>query len=334
MTHQDELYDVTIIGGGPVGLFTAFYSGMREMKTKIIEYLPFLGGKVPYFYPEKIIRDIGGIPSISGEKLTEQLIEQAMTFDPTVVLGEQCMHLEQHDDGTFTLTNDNGAKHHTRTIILATGFGTLKSVKLDLPNASQFEENNLDYTIKRLEHYRGKHVLISGGGNSAVDWANELEPIAEKVTLIYRKTDFKGIESNITKMKNSSVDVKTPYVIEELAGKEGHVETVTIQNVETKETEQLSVDAVIVNHGFEIDLGPIAEWGMKMKNGSVQVDQEMATTIPGIFAVGDIANFENKLPLIAGGFNEGPIAVNSAKLHIHPKEELAHLFSTNMDFSE
>lgn len=334
MSNQHELYDVTIIGGGPVGLFTAFYSGMREMKTKIIEYLPFLGGKVPYFYPEKVIRDIGGIPNISGEKLTDQLIEQAMTFNPSVVLGEQCLFVEQLNDGTFMLTSDNGAKHYTRTIIVSTGFGTLKSVKLDLSNASQFEENNLHYSIKRLENYRGKHVLISGGGNSAVDWANELEPIADQVTLVYRKTAFTGIESNITKMKNSSVNVKTPYFVDHLTGAQGQITQATIKNLQTDEVEKLSIDALIVNHGFEIALGPIADWDMEMNNGTVIVDGKMATSVPGIFAVGDIANYKNKLQLIAGGFNEGPIAVNSAKMHIHPEEELSHLYSTTYDFSE
>ncbi|WP_164669524.1 NAD(P)/FAD-dependent oxidoreductase [Virgibacillus doumboii] len=334
MSNQHDVYDVTIIGGGPVGLFTAFYSGMREMKTKIIEYLPFLGGKVPYFYPEKIIRDIGGIANISGEKLTDQLIEQAMTFNPAVVLGEQCTNMKKLDDGTFMLTSDNGAKHYTRTVILATGFGTLNSVKLDLPEASQFEAGNLHYTIRRLENFRGKRVLISGGGNSAVDWANELESIAEQVALVYRKTDFPGIENSVSKMKNASVDVKTPYVVHRLTGENGHITNIMVKNLQTGEVETLEVDALIVNHGFEIALGPVAEWGMEMADGTIAVNGQMTTSVPGIFAVGDIANYNHKLQLIAGGFNEGPIAVNSAKLHIQPEKELSHLFSTNYDFSD
>lgn len=334
MTKQRDIYDVTIIGGGPVGLFTAFYSGMREMKTKVIEYLPFLGGKVPYFYPEKMIRDIGGVANISGEKLTDQLIEQAMTFNPTICLGEQCCDVEQLNDGTFLLTSDNGAKHYTRTIILAIGFGTLNSVKLDFPKASQFETGNLHYTIRRLENYRGKHVLISGGGNTAVDWANEIESVADQVTLVYRKTDFTGIENNISKMRNSSVNVKTPYVVHGLTGEDNYLSSVSVENLETGEVENLEIDALIVNHGFEIALGPVAEWGIEMKDGTIAVDGQMVTSVSGIFAVGDIANYQDKLQLIAGGFNEGPIAVNSAKLHIHPEKELSHLFSTTYDFSE
>ncbi|AXI07849.1 thioredoxin reductase [Oceanobacillus sp. 143] len=331
MIQQADVYDITIIGGGPVGLFTAFYSGMREMKTKIIEFLPYLGGKVPYFYPEKIIRDIGGIPMISGEKLTEDLIKQAMTFDPTIVLNEQVTNMERLEDGTFLLTSNNGAQHYTKTIVLATGFGSLKSVKLDIDNAVDFEERSLHYSIKKLESYRDKNVLISGGGNSAVDWANELEPIANNVTLIYRKPAFTGIESNVSKMMNSSVEVLNPYELVELKGTNGQISSALVKQVAMNATKEIAVDNVIVNHGFEINLGSIAEWGMDMENGTILVDQTMSTSLPGIFAIGDVANYPNKLALIAGGFNEGPIAVNSAKQFILPHEPLKHLFSTHYE---
>lgn len=331
MSNQLELYDVTIIGGGPVGLFTAFYSGMREMKTKVIEYLPFLGGKVPYFYPEKVIRDIGGIPQLSGEQLTENLIDQAKTFDPTIVLGEQVTEMEKLEDGTFLLTSSNGAMHHTKSIILATGFGTLRSVKLDIPEAEEYEEKSLYYTIRKLDHFKGKHVLISGGGDSAVDWANELESIAEKVTLVYRRPAFSGIESNVTKMMNSSVDVFQPYGLVELKGKNGQVSSAMIKHIDTQKQEEIPIDTIIVNHGFHINLGPIEQWDMQMNSGSIQVDEQMSTSIPGIFAVGDIASFPGKLNLIAGGFNEGPIAVNNANLHLSPKAHLETIYSTNYE---
>ncbi len=331
MEKQEDIFDVTIVGGGPVGLFTAFYSGMRELKTKVIEYLPYLGGKVPYFYPEKIIRDVGGVKQASGEAFTKELIEQAMTFDPTIVLEEQVVAMEKRQDGIFQLTSHNGAKHYTRTIILATGFGALKSVKLDLTQAAAFENQSLFYSIHKLSEYSGKKVLISGGGNSAVDWANELEPIAAKVMLVYRKPKFTGIESSITQMMDSAVEVLQPYEIVNLQGQAGQLNRVTVKQVETGEMNELEVDACIVNHGFQIDLGPIAAWGMEMKDGMVTVDSSMSTSIPGIFAVGDIAVYPHKLGLIAGGFNEGPIAVNQVKQFITPEEPLPHLFSTNYD---
>ncbi|WP_163971526.1 NAD(P)/FAD-dependent oxidoreductase [Oceanobacillus halotolerans] len=331
MTQNLEIYDTTIVGGGPIGLFTAFYSGMREMKTKVIEYLPFLGGKVPYFYPEKIIRDVGGIPEISGEKFTENLIKQAKTFDPTIILEQQITEMEKLEDGTFLLKSANGDIHHTKTVILATGFGALKSIKLTLPDAEKYENNSVHYTIHKLASYKGKKVLISGGGNSAVDWANELEPIADRVTLVYRKTTFPGIESNVTKMMNSTVQVLNPYEVIELKGHDDQLTSVMTKHVESNTKKEIPIDAMIVNHGFQIDLGSIADWGMQMQNGAIQVDNKMATSIPGIFAVGDIATYDGKLNLIAGGFNEGPIAVNHAKLHISPTDSLKPIYSTNYE---
>ncbi|MGY0692810.1 NAD(P)/FAD-dependent oxidoreductase [Virgibacillus sp. FSP13] len=331
MNKQLELYDVTIIGGGPVGLFTTFYSGMREMKTKIIEYLPFLGGKVPYFYPEKIIRDIGGIAKITGEDLTTQLVEQAKTFDPTIVLGQQVTTLKRLDDGNFIVRTHNGEEHYTRTIILATGFGMLKTMKLDLPEARNYEQANLHYFVREREKFRGKKVVLTGGGNTAIDWANELEPIADEVSLIYRKDAFSGMESNVSQMKNSTVKLFTPYKIVNLIGDGKTISKITIEHIESGEQRMIPLDDLIVNHGFEIDLGPIAAWGCDMADGTMKVDSTMQTSIPGIFAVGDIANYPNKLHLIAGGFNEGPIAINNAKQHIAPNEELKALFSTNMD---
>lgn len=331
MTKQLDLYDVTIIGGGPVGLFTAFYSGMREMKTKIIEYLPFLGGKVPYFYPEKMIRDVGGIAKISGAGLTEQLIEQAKTFDPAIVLNQQVTTFKQLENGHFIVQTHNGEEHYSRTIILATGFGSLKTTKLALPEAKSYENGNLHYFVREREQFRGKKVVLSGGGNTAIDWANELEPIAEEVTLVYRKDAFPALESNVSKMRNSSVNILTPYTITGLTGNERSIAELTMENVKTGVQQSLELDDLIVNHGFEIDLGAISEWGCAMMDGAIKVDSAMQTSIPGIFAVGDIANYPNKLQLIAGGFNEGPIAVNHVKQYITPNEGLQALFSTNMD---
>ncbi|MEH7332357.1 NAD(P)/FAD-dependent oxidoreductase [Neobacillus drentensis] len=329
MWNEMKLFDVTIIGGGPVGLFTAFYCGMREMETKIIEFLPYLGGKVSYFYPEKMIRDIGGIPAITGEDLIRQLEEQARTFEPTIVLNEQVVGLERLTDGTFLLTSHNGEKHHTRTIILTTGFGTLKSARLDLEEAEKYEGQNLHYMVETLKNFSGKHVLISGGGNSAVDWANELLPIAKHVTVVHRRKEFSGLERNISNLRNSTATILTPFVMEGLSGEEDRLNSVRVKNLETEEIQNIVVEEVLVNHGFSIDLGPIKEWGLEFENGSIKVDSFMQTNIPGIFAAGDIASYQNKLHLIAGGFSEGPTAVNSAKAYTEPEKELKPIFSTN-----
>ncbi|PLR77344.1 thioredoxin reductase [Bacillus sp. V3-13] len=329
MAKRHQLYDVTIIGGGPVGLFTAYYCGMREMKTKMIEFLPQLGGKVSYFYPEKMIHDIGGIPHISGEKLVQQLIEQAKTFDPTIVLNQQVSELIKQEDGTFVLTSQSGEKHHTRTIILATGFGTLKTVKLDVENADDYEGKSLHYSVDKIDYFKDKHVLISGGGNSAVDWANALEPVARKVTVVHRRDEFGGLECNITAMRNSSASIMTPYVVTSLAGDNGRLSSVTVSRLGTSETEEIVADELLVNHGFDINLGPIKNWGLEIENGTIKVDGNMKTNIDGIFAAGDVVNYKHKLKLIAGGFAEGPTAVNSAKAYLEPEKDLVALYSTH-----
>ncbi|RSK50592.1 NAD(P)/FAD-dependent oxidoreductase [Bacillus canaveralius] len=329
MVQRHQLYDVTIIGGGPVGLFAAYYCGMREMNTKIIEFLPHLGGKVSYFYPEKMIHDIGGIPQISGENFVKQLEQQAKTFDPTIILNQQVTELTKQEDGTFVLTSQSGEKHYTRTIILATGFGTLKTVKLDVENANDYEGKSLHYSVDKIDYFRDKHVLISGGGNSAVDWANALEPVARKVTVVHRRDEFGGLECNITAMRNSSISIMTPYTVTALTGEAGQLSSVTVSRLGTSATEEIIVDELLVNHGFDIDLGSIKNWGLEIENGTIKVDRNMKTSIDGIFAAGDVVNYTHKLKLIAGGFAEGPTAVNSAKAYLEPEQGLIALYSTH-----
>ncbi|WP_273852049.1 NAD(P)/FAD-dependent oxidoreductase [Guptibacillus spartinae] len=331
---KNEIYDVTIIGGGPIGLFTAFYSGMRELKTKVIEYLPQVGGKVTYFYPEKILRDIGGIPGVSGADLIKQLNAQASTFDPTMVFGERVDGLERGEDGTFILTSHNGERHYTRSVILAIGHGTLGMKKLPVDGAEHFEGGNLHYTVERVEDFRGKHVMISGGGDSAIDWANRLEPIADKVTIVHRREAFRGHESSITELNKSETHVKCSCYVSDVIGKE-HIEQVVLTHIDTGEKETVSIDALLVNHGFDLDLGGIQNWGMTMNDGKVVTDAKMETSIRGVFAVGDIVTYPHRLTLIAGGLAEGPKALNSAKAFLDPDAEAMAMYSTHhKEFAE
>lgn len=289
MTEQLELYDVTIIGGGPAGMYAAFYSGMRDLKTKLIDANDKLGGRM-LIYPEKMIWDVGGVTPILCEKLIVQLEQQAQTFDPTIVLGQQVYGLERLEDGTYVLESTNGERHWTRTIIVAIGRGILKMAKLELEGAERYEVSNLHYTVQELEPFRGKRVLISGGGNSAVDWANELEPIAEQVTVVHRRDQFGGHEKHIERMKSSSVDVRTPYEVSQLFSNNGEtIERVTLHHVETGEYEQLSVDAVIVNHGLKSDFSGIKDWGLSMDDWNVFVNAKLESNLPGIFGAGDFA---------------------------------------------
>ncbi|MCA0173889.1 NAD(P)/FAD-dependent oxidoreductase [Bacillus sp. RAR_GA_16] len=325
---KNEIYDVTIIGGGPIGLFTAFYSGMRELKTKVIEYLPHVGGKVTYFYPEKILRDIGAIPNISGTDLIKQLEQQASTFEPTMVFGERVDDLERANDGTFILTSHNGERHYTRTVILAIGHGTLGVKKLPVDGAEHFEGTNLHYAVNRVEAFKGKHVMISGGGDSAIDWANRLALIADQVTIVHRKEAFSGHESSITEMHRSETNVRCSCYVSDLIGKE-YIEKVVLTHVDTGEKEELEIDALLVNHGFDLDIGGIQHWGMTTSEGKIVTDDKMQTSIPGVFAVGDIVTYPHRLTLIAGGLAEGPKALNSAKAFLDPEADAMAMYSTH-----
>ncbi|MGG1635093.1 thioredoxin reductase [Paenibacillus sp. FSL A5-0031] len=335
MNEQLELYDVTIIGGGPGGLYTTFYSGMRDLKTKLIEAQDQLGGRM-LTYPEKIIWDVGGVTPIRCEQLIAQLIQQAKTFDPTIVLGQQITDYERLADGTFMLTSLTGEKHHTRTVIMAIGYGIKKLAKLEIEGADRYEVTNLYYTVQELEKFRDKRVLISGGGDSAVDWANELESIAASVTVVHRRDSFGGHERNVSRMKQSSVNVLTPYQVLALHSSNGEsIEKVTIAHMETEESKQIEVDAVIVNHGMKSDFGPIRDWGLDMGVWNANVGERMATNIPGIFGAGDFASFGSKVGLIAGTFTDGVLALNSAKLYMDPEApEMAYVSSHNERFKE
>ncbi|MGO4949392.1 MULTISPECIES: NAD(P)/FAD-dependent oxidoreductase [Paenibacillus] len=335
MTVSLELYDVTIIGGGPAGMYTAFYSGMRDMKTKLIEAKHELGGRMR-IYPEKMIWDVGGVTPVLCEKLIDQLEQQARTFEPTIVLGQQITGLDRQEDGTFLLTSATGEQHWTRTIVLAVGYGILKMAKLEIEGADRYEVTNLHYTVQELEPFRGKHVLISGGGDSAVDWANELESIAASVTVVHRRDHFGGHEKNVARMKSSSVRIHTPYAVSQLHSNNGEtIEQVTISHVDTGEIQVLNVDAVIVNHGLKSDFGPLRDWGLDMGEWHARVSEKLETNLPGIFAAGDFVEYGSKLYLIAGTFTDAALALNSAKLYIDPAaDKAAYVSSHNSRFKE
>nr|WP_306220585.1 NAD(P)/FAD-dependent oxidoreductase [Cohnella sp. WQ 127256] len=330
-----ELYDVTIIGGGPAGMYSAFYSGMRDLKTKLIEAKEELGGRM-LIYPEKMIWDVGGFAPVVCEQLITQLAHQATIFDPTVVFGQQITGLERQEDGTYVLLAESGERHWTRTLILALGRGILKMAKLEIEGAERYEITNLHYTVQELEPFRGKRVLISGGGNSAVDWANELEPIASSVTVVHRRDQFGGHEKNIERMRSSSVDVRTPYALTQLSSGNGEtIDEVTVSHIDTGDTAQLEVDAIVVNHGLQSDFTGIKEWGLDMDDWNVFASSKLETNLPGIFAAGDFAEYPSKVNLIAGAFSDAVLAVNSAKLYMDPEApRVAYVSSHNDRFKQ
>ncbi|MEJ8306177.1 NAD(P)/FAD-dependent oxidoreductase [Saccharibacillus sacchari] len=333
--ENHEVYDVTIIGGGPAGLFSAFYSGLREMKTKIIEYQPFLGGKV-HVYPEKMIWDVGGLTPMPGAKLIEQMVAQGQTFQPDVVLNEKVTSIVRSEEDThFILHTLSGEQHHSKTIILAVGGGILNPTKLDIEGAERFEVTNLHYTVKSIARFKDKTVLISGGGHSAVDWANELAPFAEKVYLTYRKDELKGHEADVTRLKANGVELLLSASIKTLVATEDHsaIGTVLLESNDSKEEFELTVDDVIISHGYDRDTELLKKSEIKIEMNEYQIlgSSSSETSVPGIFAAGDILHHDGKLHLIAGAFQDAANAVNKAKQFIKPDAHGYGMVSSHND---
>ncbi|WP_047985810.1 NAD(P)/FAD-dependent oxidoreductase [Ornithinibacillus californiensis] len=325
------MVDITIIGAGPVGLFTAFYAGMREASVKIIDSMPEVGGQLAALYPDKYIYDVAGFPGVKAKDLITQLHKQALTFSPTICLNEQVQDISQTEDGLFTIQTSKGI-HLSRSIIISAGAGAFEPRRLKLDQASFYEKSNLHYFVKRLEDFKGKRVLICGGGDSAVDWALALDEFASAVTLVHRRDAFRAHEHSLTQLKNSSVSIKTPFEPIELIGEDGKISEVVLQEVKGEQQKTIPVDEVIVNYGFITNIGPIKSWGLETTKNAVMVNGKMETNIPGVYACGDICSYEGKPKLIATGFGEATIAVNHAKSFLDPRAKLSvhstHLFST------
>ncbi|CAM5434160.1 putative Ferredoxin--NADP reductase [Streptomyces afghaniensis 772] [Streptomyces afghaniensis] len=328
MEENQTIYDITVIGGGPVGMFTAFYGGMRQATVKIIESLPTLGGQLAALYPEKYIYDIAGFPKIRAQELVDNLEEQMKKFEQSIVLEQAVQTVEKQGDGIFKITTDKEV-HYSKTIIITAGNGAFQPRKLELEQAKEYEGKNLHYFINDLNQFAGKRVMVFGGGDSAVDWALMLEPIADTVYLAHRRDKFRAHEHSVENLKNSKVNIKTPYIPSELVGDE-EIKQVILENVTTQEKEIIDVDAVIVNYGFVSSLGPIKEWGFDIQKNSIVVNSKMETNIPGIYAAGDICTYDGKVKLIATGFGEAPTAVNNAKTYMDPKARVQPLHSTSL----
>lgn len=327
MENNQKISDITIIGGGPVGLFTAFYAGMREASVKIIESLPELGGQLAALYPEKYIYDVAGFPKIKGKDLVENLKDQMEQFDNEIVLNQSVQHVTKENDIFKIVTNSQ--VHFSRTIIITAGNGAFKPKTMKLDNEEYFAEKNLHYKINELEEFRNKEVVVFGGGDSAVDWALMLEDVASKVSIIHRRTKFRAHDYSVSLMRDSSIDIFTPYVPVELSGNR-FIEAVKLKKEKDEESFLLEADDYIVNYGFVSNLGPINEWGLEINKNQIVVNHMNETNIPGIYAVGDVATYEGKIRLIASGFGEAPTAVSCAKMFIDPESSFRTAHSTHL----
>ncbi|MEM6316923.1 MAG: NAD(P)/FAD-dependent oxidoreductase [Bacteroidota bacterium] len=323
--------DILVVGAGPCGLFVAFEAGLLKMRCHFVDSLPIPGGQCAEIYPKKPIYDIPGFPSILAGELIDNLMKQIEPFHPTFTLGERAEAVEKQEDGSFILTTSRGTKIQAPVIAIAAGLGCFEPRKPPISNIADFEDKGVDYIIRDPEKYRGKKVVVAGGGDSALDWTIILADIAEEVTLIHRRTSFRGALDSVEKVmdlaKAGKVNLITNAQAVGLNGN-GVLNEVVIKEKATGEMTK-QADNFIPLFGLSPKLGPIADWGLNITKNAIEVDTlDYSTNVPGIYAIGDINTYEGKLKLILCGFHEATLMVQSAFKHIYPDKKLSFKYTT------
>ena len=325
---RNHVYDVTVIGAGPVGMYASFYAALRKLKVLLIDALPHLGGQLSAIYPEKYIYDIPGYPEIKAQDLVKNLEKQMATDkeEIDIVLNQRVDCINVSTNNTFEIEAQAGS-YYTNTLIIATGKGAFKPRPLGIEDEGQYQ--NLHYYIKDIHSFRNKRVAIFGGGDSAVDWANMLDGVAKKVHVIHRRNQFRAHEYNVDKLLQSDATIYTPFIIDHVESEDGMIHTVYIKDNDDK-IEQIDVDEVVVLFGFLSDLGPIEKWGLTIDGKDIFVNSVLATSIPNVYAIGDACSYEGKLKMITTGFGEATIAVNQVYKTLHPEQKNAPIFSSQL----
>jgi ferredoxin/flavodoxin---NADP+ reductase len=328
---QNEARDLTIIGGGPTGLFAAFFAGLRGISCRIIDSLPELGGQLTALYPEKYIYDVGGFPRILARDLAAALAEQGTQFGADVRLEEQVQELIRNGDG-YTVTTDRG-RYPTHAVLIAGGKGAFSPRVLECPGYDALLGKGVEYHVRDPARYAGKRVLIIGGGDSAVDWVLNLKDIATRCIIIHRRDGFRAHAHSMRLMREAvaagQVELLTHREVRHIHG-DACVTAVTIFDNRSDEETTYEVDAVLSLIGFKPDLGPIGTWGLELQRNSIKVNHRLETNLPRVYAAGDIAHYDGKLELIATGFSEAAMAVNHAVQEINPKARYSPGHSTNL----
>lgn len=328
---SNDVRDITIIGGGPTGLFASFYAGLRGSSCRIIDSLPELGGQLTALYPEKYVFDVGGLPKILAKDLARNMVEQGLQFGPDVVLEEQVRDLERCD-GHFLLECTRGT-YATRTIVIAGGKGAFEPMTLACPGYDDLLHKGVEYAVRHPEAFRGKHVMVVGGGDSALDFTLMLKDLAARLTLVHRRDGWRAHAASVQAMEAAAaageIDLRTFHEVGHIHGTDC-VERVTIFDNRTDEETTVACDVLISCLGFKPDLGPIKQWGIEVRKNRIVVDQLMRTNVPGIYAAGDVVDYEGKLDLIATGYAEAAIAVNNAVHFLDPKARVNPGHSTNL----
>jgi len=326
-----ERTDVAIIGAGPVGLFAVFECGMLKMSTQVIDALDAPGGQCVALYPEKPIYDIPGYPRIGATELIDRLVEQGAPFKPVYRLGRQVESLTRAGDD-WVLGLSDGSKACARAVIIAAGVGAFGPNRPPLANLEAYEGKSVHYLVKRREDFRGKRVVIAGGGDSAVDWALSLADVAARVMVVHRRDKFRAAPESARQMKeladSGKIDIVVPYQLEALEGANGQISHVVLKTLDGQ-VKKLEADALLAFFGLAMNLGPIATWGLNLERNHIKIDQATsASSASGIFAIGDIAAYPGKLKLILTGFAEAAAAAHAIYPLVHPGEALHFEYST------
>jgi len=331
--------DIVIVGAGPVGLFAIFEAGLLKMRCHLIDYLPQAGGQLSEIYPKKPIYDIPGYPSVLAQELIDNLIKQAEPFKPGFTFGERVETLEKRDERDFILTTNMGTKVHAKVVVIAGGLGCFEPRKPEVSGLEKFENGKgINYMILDPEKYRGQKMVIAGGGDSALDWAIFLSDVCSQLTLVHRSESFRGAPDSVNKVMKLSADGKIKLLlnsaIEEVHGND-KLESVTIGDVKTKEKQTIVTDHLIPLFGLSPKLGPIEGWGLNLDKNAIEVNtDDYSTNIPGVYAIGDINTYKNKLKLILCGFHEAALMSHSAYKYMNPGVKYTMKYTTVQGVNE
>jgi len=326
--------DVIIIGAGPVGLFAVFECGMLRMKAHVVDVLDMAGGQCMALYPEKPIYDIPAHPILRASDLIERLKEQIAPFAPTFHFGRQVQSLERQEDGGWLAGLSDGSQIKGRAVLIAAGVGAFGPNRPPLAEIEAYEGTSVFYLVQKREDFRGKRVVIAGGGDSAVDWALSLSEVAAKVSVIHRRDKFRAAPESEAKLKSlgaeGKIDLVIPYQLHALEGAKGQIEAVIVADLKG-ETKRIEADVLLPFFGLATNLGPIADWGLSIERSVIAVEPSTCqTSLPGVFAIGDIASYPGKLKLILQGFSEAALAAHAAHPLVHQGEALHFEHSTSL----
>lgn len=324
--------DVIIIGAGPVGLFAVFECGMMKLRCHVVDALEHVGGQCRALYPEKPIYDIPAFPVITGEELIQNLEAQIKPFDPVFHLGQQVMELVTGEGGVWRITLSNGTTLQAPIVMIAAGVGAFGPNKPPLADLEVFEAASVHYHVRHKETYRGKRLVIAGGGDSAIDWTLSLAPLAQKISLVHRRPKFRAAPESLDQLmrlvEQGQVELVTPYQLSSLKGVDGHLTHVGVQNFDGEER-FIDADYLLPFFGLSMNLGPLTTWGLGFDKNHIAVDPlTMKTNLPGVFAIGDVATYPNKLKLILTGFSEAAQAAKQGRALLYPDEAWHFEYST------